>query len=221
MRRVMLLLLIALIGLLLVCYLWPPPPTPREAIRETSWDYYTRPRAYPESGIGAAQYEQALAQLQAMHEALNLPHVPPGGLPAAGSPGARPCIWTSAGPTNLNGRITGIAIVPTAPRRIFVTSVGGIWRSSDNGETWRRVSDAMRPGVFGAIAVNPRDGNEVFAGGGNSNLNPDRPATRAAGGPGMWQSKDGGDTWKNLEKFPGGEVKIVHPSARFTAERMT
>src|SRR5439155_25095328 len=101
------------------------------------------------------------------------------------------------GPSNLNGRVTGIACDPGDPRRVFASTVGGLWRSIDEARTWERVSDRFGAVCFGAVAVNPDDGSEVFAGQGDPNL-----AEIAWGGDqsGVYQSTSGGDpaSWARI-----------------------
>ena len=124
------------------------------------------------------------------------------------SPGLtfRPCEWIPSGPTNVPGRVTGLAVTkqaasPGSPR-VVATTVGGVWRSMDGGQHWERVSDTMKPGVFGAIGVTPHDPSEtnpvdeVFVGGGDPNyFDPSR-----AGGPGIWRSTSGGaaGSWQRV-----------------------
>ncbi|HYI12774.1 MAG TPA: hypothetical protein VEK57_27235 [Thermoanaerobaculia bacterium] len=105
------------------------------------------------------------------------------------------CAWTSAGPTNLNGRVTDIDIDPTDNQRIYASTVGGLWRSQDAGRRWQRVSDDFLATVFGAIAVNPGQPKEIIAGGGDSNM-----ATWYTGN-GLWRSTDYG--------APGSWTKVT------------
>jgi len=106
------------------------------------------------------------------------------------------CQWTSLGPTNLNGRITSIAInsSPSRSDQIFVTSVGGLWRSDDNGRRWQRLSDEFigGPKVLSSVVINPTNSDEVFVSGGD-------PNKRAWGG-GVWRSLHSGN--------PGSWIKI-------------
>jgi hypothetical protein len=111
-----------------------------------------------------------------------------GGTGGPGGPGGlgqsmNGCAWTSIGPTDINGRVTSIAIDPANNKRIFVTSVGGIWRSFDTGRTWERVSDDFLATVFASIVVN---GSEVVAGGGDPNY--------GGAGDGIWRSTSNGDS---------------------------
>jgi len=90
------------------------------------------------------------------------------------------------GPTNINGRITSIAVDPSNNQRMYATSVGGIWRSQDGGRRWERVSDDFLATVFASSAVNPGNTSEVFAGAGDPNYH------GSATGTGIWKSTSQG-----------------------------
>jgi hypothetical protein len=104
------------------------------------------------------------------------------------------CAWSSAGPTNLNGRVTAITIDPKDNQRIYAATFGGIFRSLDAGRRWQRVSDDWLATVFSAVAVNPADTSEIFAGGGDKDMNPSYT------GDGLWRSNSSGapGTWSKV-----------------------
>ena len=120
------------------------------------------------------------------------PSAAPGdGGAAGGDGGVNPpapgqCAWTSVGPTNIHGRVTGIAIDPTNDRRLFASSVGGVWRSVDGARRWQRVSDNAMIGTASFVAINPVKTSEVFAGKGEPNY-------PGGGGSGLLVSESGGD----------------------------
>jgi len=126
---------------------------------------------------------------------------PGSGGPGSGGPGApgttdvNGCAWTSVGPTNINGRVTQIAIDPNNRNRIFASSVGGIWRSVDGARRWQRVSDDFLATVFASVAINPTTPTEVFAGGGDPNYGGASPASG-----GIWRSTSSGDpaSWSKV-----------------------
>src|SRR5262249_19879553 len=105
-------------------------------------EYLTR-RAYPHSVLDAHKRLPPHATLAAIRDSLHIPFEPPGmvlhpiALPA--------CYWTPVGPTNVPGRVTGMAVTsqPGAEPRVIVTTVGGVWRSMDGGRRWERVSDQV------------------------------------------------------------------------------
>lgn len=170
-----------------------------------------RKESWPQKQLDPTIRLKAYEQLLKMRDAQGLKHIStrycnerkpteacrprePGSPGTPGGPGApggnvNGCAWTSVGPTNLNGRLTSIAIDPANNQRIFLTTVGGIWRSTDGARRWERVSDDFLATVFASLVVN---GSEVVAGGGDPNY----------GGPGngIWRSTSNGDpgTWAKL-----------------------
>jgi photosystem II stability/assembly factor-like uncharacterized protein len=93
------------------------------------------------------------------------------------------------------GRI-GIAVAPSEPRRLYATvdspQLGGIYRSDDAGESWRRVTDEARVWArgsdFAELKVDPRDPDVVYA------------ASIAT-----YRSADGGKTFHAWKGAPGGD----------------
>jgi hypothetical protein len=180
---------------------------------------YIRPRAFPKGELDFQNHIKARANLQKMRVALKRPHIragfmshhagakggtkgPAGGPTGgpAGGPSGGPTsdtAWTSLGPTNINGRITTIAIDPNNNQHIFATTVGGVWRSFDGARRWERASDDFLTGVCACVAVNPGNGNEVLVGTGDPNY---ATAFRSAGGNGIWHSTSSGDpgSWSKI-----------------------
>ncbi|MBV8519283.1 MAG: hypothetical protein JO197_17950 [Acidobacteria bacterium] len=118
---------------------------------------------------------------------------------------ANGCAWVSAGPTNINGRVTQIAVDPTDGNKVYATTVGGIWRSVDGARRWQRVSDDFLSTVFSSIAVNPSTPSEVIAGGGDADYQ-----NSYRGGIGIWRSTNFGapGSWKKVSP-PDFDNKII------------
>lgn len=115
------------------------------------------------------------------------------------------CEWQFAGPTNIYGRVTGIAVDPVNGDRLFISTVGGLWRSLDGARNWQRVSDSLIATVWGSVAINPADSREVFAGGGDPNI---RTAMKPRG-PGIFRTFDDGATWTKVSP-PELDLSIVY-----------
>lgn len=161
--------------------------------------YYIRPRDFPGHVIHEDQRLRAFQQLQNMRKKLGIVHHNPAWWDGPREPvpvvrGA--CVWSSVGPTNINGRVTDIAIDPNDNRKIFVSSVGGIWRSLDGGRRWQRVSDEFIATVFASVAVNPSDSNVVYAGAGDPNY----AYALGLSGIGIWRSTSAGEpaSWNKV-----------------------
>ncbi len=93
------------------------------------------------------------------------------------------------------GRI-GIAVAPSDPKTVYATvdapQLGGIYRSDDAGESWRRVGTDRRAWArgsdFAEIDVDPRNKEIVYT------------SAIAA-----YKSIDGGKTWTAFKGAPGGD----------------
>ena len=70
---------------------------------------------------------------------------------------------------------------------------GGVWKTTDGGETWANVSDGFFGGSIGAVAVSEWDPNVVYAGGGEVTVR-----GNVSSGDGVWRSEDAGKTWSHV-----------------------
>ena len=93
------------------------------------------------------------------------------------------------------GRI-GFTIAPSDPRRMYATveapTLGGLYRSDDAGETWRRTNDEVRvwgrASDFAEVKVDPRNPDVVYS----ANTS-------------TYRSNDGGTTFTAIKGAPGGD----------------
>jgi hypothetical protein len=99
--------------------------------------------------------------------------------------------WGLAGPTNIEGRITTIAVHPTNPQIVYIgTANGGVWKSTNFCASWTSVFDNQNTSSIGDIALDPANPNTIYCGTGeNNSLRSYYPGT------GMYKSTDGGTTW--------------------------
>jgi photosystem II stability/assembly factor-like uncharacterized protein len=106
--------------------------------------------------------------------------------------------WRTVGPGNFMGRLSDVVGIPGPSKTLFVAAAGGgIWKSMNNGVTWRPVFDDKNIIAMGMLAIAPTDTNTIWAGTGEPNSrNTIEP------GAGMYKSTDGGNTWAfmGLEK---------------------
>ncbi len=75
----------------------------------------------------------------------------------------------------------------------------GVYRTRDGGKTWQQVLKKDENTGASDVALDPSNSNVVFAGLWQARR---RPWQMTSGGPGsgLWVSRDGGDTWKQLEE---------------------
>jgi photosystem II stability/assembly factor-like uncharacterized protein len=102
--------------------------------------------------------------------------------------------------------IARVLVHPTDPSTVWVAAVGhlwgpnperGIYKTTDGGETWRKVLYVDEDTGVGDLALNPADPEVLYAA--------TYPRRRRAwgfvgGGPtgGIWRSTDGGETWEEV-----------------------
>ncbi|MEA2467327.1 MAG: hypothetical protein QOJ57_1453, partial [Thermoleophilaceae bacterium] len=103
----------------------------------------------------------------------------------AGSP------WYSIGPRNVNGRVTSLAVHPTNPDIVYAGAAsGGVWKTSDGGQTWDAQWDMQEALAIGALGIARSSPQTVYAGTGEfTTLFPSYP------GAGVYVSTNGGSTW--------------------------
>src|ERR1051325_8331181 len=102
--------------------------------------------------------------------------------------------WRNVGPSNFMGRLSDVQGIPSPSKTIYVSAAsGGIWKSTNNGQTWRPLFDDKDVSAFGMLAIAPSDTNVVYAGTGEPNSrNTIEP------GNGMYKSTDGGLHWTHI-----------------------
>src|SRR5581483_4075756 len=116
----------------------------------------------------------------------------------------------NVGNANFMGRMSDVVGIPGPSKTLFVAAAaGGIWKSMNNGTTWRPVFDDKRVISMGMLAIAPSDTMQVWAGTGE----PNSRNTIEPGG-GVFKSTDGGITWKlmGLEKTQHIGGIAVHPT---------
>jgi photosystem II stability/assembly factor-like uncharacterized protein len=118
--------------------------------------------------------------------------------PASASPAAQQLMsklqWRSIGPY-IGGRVVAVAGVPSNPDLFYMGGVeGGIWKSTNYGNSWENISDGQLPRTaspIGALAVADSNSNIIYAGTGESDIRGDFDT-----GDGIYKSTDAGKTWK-------------------------
>jgi photosystem II stability/assembly factor-like uncharacterized protein len=101
--------------------------------------------------------------------------------------------WRCIGPFR-GGRTVAISGVAHQPNVFYMAAVnGGVWKTTDFGNTWNPIFDDQPTGSVGALAVAPSDSNIVYVGSGEGLQRPD-----LATGDGIYKSSDAGKTWAHL-----------------------
>ena len=102
--------------------------------------------------------------------------------------------WTFAGPINIGGRITDIEFNPVDPNIVYCSAAtGGVFKSTDMGETWFPVFDDQAFLSIGDIAVDPVNPDIIYVGTGEANGGHNNMP-----GGGMFKSTDAGNSWFSI-----------------------
>jgi photosystem II stability/assembly factor-like uncharacterized protein len=99
------------------------------------------------------------------------------------------------GSAQMSGRIAAVAAVEEAGRlTVFAaTASGGIWKSVNAGTTFKSVFDNPAVQSTGAVAIDPSNPKNVWAGTGEA-----WTRNSVSIGDGVYKSTDGGENWTNV-----------------------
>lgn len=141
-------------------------------------DWLGRQRLYPEGKFNYRKYLDVLEQLKYARNESN-------------NESRNRVEWEQAGPTNIGGRITDLAIHADFPNTIYVGAAsGGIYKSIDAGETWNHLFQESPIISIGDLAIDPNNIEIVFAGTGEANA-----SSFSFPGNGIYKSINGGQSW--------------------------
>ena len=95
-------------------------------------------------------------------------------------------------------------------RSIWERTGGGVWKTTDGGETWFNITDGQfATGSVGAVGVADSNPNVIYVGTGSAcirgNVSP---------GVGIYKSTDAGRSWSHAGLDDAGQIGrvIVHPT---------
>ena len=104
--------------------------------------------------------------------------------------------WTAMGPKINGGRVEAIAVPPGNTGTIYVgMAAGSLWKTLNNGLTWKAVFTNQASHAIGDVAVAPSDGKIVWVGTGEAQP---RHSGYAYAGTGVFKSGDGGISWQHM-----------------------
>ena len=100
----------------------------------------------------------------------------------------------SIGPANMSGRFTDIAVNETNPYEFYAAAAtGGLWKTTDNGVTWKVVFENQATNSIGVVTIDQRHPQTVWIGSGEATNR-----QSSGWGDGVYKSTDGGATWTNM-----------------------
>ncbi len=119
--------------------------------------------------------------------------------------------WQFIGPANISGRVTDVA--PAGSRgktyEIFAaTASGGLWKTVNEGTTWKSIFEHGPSVSVGDVAIAPFDNNTIWLGLGEANI-----FRSSMAGAGVYKSTDGGETWNSMGLTGTHTIAriVIHP----------
>lgn len=179
---------VALIFLSAIAFYYSYDPAPRKPVfqslpehkepKAVPNDWLAKQKLYPNAAFSHDHYLFALRQAKLLHE---------------NSPSHRSS-WELAGPKNIGGRITDIAIHPDNPSTMYIGAAsGGIFKTTNGGFSWENVFHDAPVISIGALAIDPANQNVIYAGTGEANA-----SSYSFIGNGVYKSNDAGQTWDHI-----------------------
>src|SRR5208337_2839788 len=112
--------------------------------------------------------------------------------------------WRSIGPFR-GGRTVAISGIPSQSNTFYMApNNGGVWKSTDYGQTWNPIFDDQPTGSIGALAIAPSNPEVIYVGSGEGLRRPDLST-----GDGIYKSSDGGRTWQHLGLRDGQQMGAI------------
>src|SRR2546422_627307 len=125
--------------------------------------------------------------------------------PASGADSLNNLRFRNLGPSVAGGRVSAVVGV-TGDRNLYYVgaAAGGVWKTTDGGDSWEAVFKDQPTASIGAIALAPSNPNVVWVGTGEEN-----PRNDVVDGRGVFMSPDAGKSWQFMGLGDVGQVSRI------------
>jgi len=118
--------------------------------------------------------------------------------------------FRNLGPSVAGGRVSSVVGVPGQPMSYYVgAAAGGVWKTTDYGNTWEPIFKDQSAASIGAVALAPSNPNLIWVGTGEAAIRND-----VVNGHGVWFSPDAGHSWHFMGLADVGQISriVVDPA---------
>lgn len=116
--------------------------------------------------------------------------------------------WRLVGPFR-GGRVSAVTGIPGDPSTFYFGGAGGgVWRTTDGGQSWTSLTDEQPLASVGSIAVAESDPSVIYVGTGEASIR-----DHVSYGNGVYKSTDSGKTWSYIGLRDTQHIAkvLVHP----------
>ena len=171
-------------------------------LKSNQWFY--QQRQYPYSKIPDGAYWRSQQQRSALiaRRREDMPHAPADAVQRNST--LTSATWTALGPEPVaayygpvpySGRATSLAVDPTDASVVYLgTAGGGVWKTTNAGQTWLPLTDTQASLATGAVTIDPNNHNIIWVGTGEANFSID-----SYYGQGILKSTDAGAHWTLIQ----------------------
>jgi len=102
--------------------------------------------------------------------------------------------WRLIGPFRGGRALTAVGVKGQPGLFYFGSVGGGVWKTTDAGNTWEPIFDDQKIASIGAMAVADSDPNILYVGSGEADMR-----SQISFGDGVYKSTDAGKTWTAIK----------------------
>jgi len=117
--------------------------------------------------------------------------------------------WTYTGGNSMSGRMTDVDAHPSLPGTMYCAiAQGGVFKTTDEGETWTAIFEDFPTASIGDIALDQSNPDILWVGTGEANI-----FRSGMAGAGVWKSTDAGNTFEHMGLTDTQQISriLIHP----------